>query len=165
MPRVPGELTEDCVEHAVLHRLYAAGGEVMNDGVSLPLEAVVRQGKWALYKHFKVNWLDRSISPLLASSALSIQARVGKAWASLRPSQPTMGPLRNAVLRLSEVRDDMAVAVVRELASLPHFRFADLIFVVEPENNCDRCKFFCRVILKFIIFINSLFSLFFKFIS
>ncbi|EYC04257.1 hypothetical protein Y032_0089g2313 [Ancylostoma ceylanicum] len=102
-----GELVENGVEHAVLHRLYAVGGEVMNDGVSLPLEAAVRHGKWALYKHFK--------------------ARAGKAWTSLRPSLPTMGPLRNAVLYLSEVKDTFAESVVRELASLPHFRFAALL--------------------------------------
>ncbi|RCN32986.1 ankyrin repeat protein [Ancylostoma caninum] len=39
------ELAEDGVEHAVLHRLYAVGGELMNDGASLPLEAVVRHGR------------------------------------------------------------------------------------------------------------------------
>ncbi|EYC44087.1 hypothetical protein Y032_0472g2060 [Ancylostoma ceylanicum] len=96
-----GELAEDGVEHAVLHRLYAAGCEVMNNGVSLPLEAAVRHGKWALYEHFK--------------------ARTGKAWTSLRQSQPTMGPLRNAVLHLSEVNDTFAATVVQDLASLPHF--------------------------------------------
>ncbi|RCN39949.1 hypothetical protein ANCCAN_14130 [Ancylostoma caninum] len=95
------ELAEDGVEHAVLHRLYAVGGELMNDGVSLPLEAVVRHGRWSLYKHFK--------------------ARLGKAWTTLRPSQPTMGPLRNAVLHLSEVQSTFAENVVQELASLPHF--------------------------------------------
>ncbi|KIH48454.1 hypothetical protein ANCDUO_21477, partial [Ancylostoma duodenale] len=117
-----GELADDGVEHAVLHRLYAAGGEVMNDGVSLPLEAVVRHGRWSLYKHFKVDRLDRSIPNLLAMSVFIIQARLGKAWTTLRPSQPTMGPLRNAVLHLSEVQSIFAENVVQELASLPHFR-------------------------------------------
>ncbi|EYC04244.1 hypothetical protein Y032_0089g2304 [Ancylostoma ceylanicum] len=112
-----GELAEDGVEHAVLHRLYAAGGEVMNDGVSLPLEAAVRHGKWALYKHFK--------------------ARAGKAWTSLRPSQPTLGPLRNAVLYLSEVKDTSAETVVQELASLPHFSIDEPLSLPLPYELAE----------------------------
>ncbi|ETN82209.1 Poly(ADP-ribose) polymerase catalytic domain protein, partial [Necator americanus] len=96
-----GDLAEDGVEYAVLNRLYALGSEVITDGVSRPLEAVVLNGKWPLYLHFK--------------------ARAGKAWTGLRPSQPTMGPLRNAVLRASKGRDDFADGVIRELAALPHF--------------------------------------------
>ncbi|KAK6039748.1 ankyrin repeat protein, partial [Cooperia oncophora] len=50
-----------------------------------------------------------------------LKARAGKEFGSLRPSQPTQGPLRNAVVRLSERCDADSDAVVRELASLPHF--------------------------------------------
>ncbi|WKY13160.1 hypothetical protein Q1695_004182 [Nippostrongylus brasiliensis] len=96
-----GELAHDGVEHAVLQRLYALGCEVMVDGISLPIEAAVRHGSWSLYRHFKTC--------------------VGKDFASLRPSQPTKGALRNAVLRLKEKCDDESEMVLRELAALPHF--------------------------------------------
>ncbi|KHJ91935.1 WGR domain protein [Oesophagostomum dentatum] len=100
-----GSLAVDGVEHAVLHRLYALGGEIMNDdGVSLPLEAAILNGQWELYKHFQVTL-----------------ARAEMTWTSLRPSQPALGPLRNAVLRLSKGRDDTALTVVQELSTLPRF--------------------------------------------
>ncbi|KAK6753164.1 hypothetical protein RB195_012642 [Necator americanus] len=109
-----GDLAEDGVEYAVLSRLYALGSEVITDGVSRPLEAVVLNGKWPLYLHFK--------------------ARAGKAWTGLRPSQPTMGPLRNAVLRASKGRDDFADGVIRELAALPHFSINEPLSLPLPPE-------------------------------
>uniref|UniRef100_A0A158QL91 Poly [ADP-ribose] polymerase n=2 Tax=Haemonchus placei TaxID=6290 RepID=A0A158QL91_HAEPC len=112
-----GELSDDGVEHAVLHRLYLLGCEVMNDGVSLPIESAIRRGSWSLYRHFKV--------------------RAGKDFASLRPSQPTQGPLRNAVLRLSERCDADSDVVLRELASLPHFSLDEPLSLPLPYELAE----------------------------
>ncbi|KAJ1351867.1 hypothetical protein KIN20_008029 [Parelaphostrongylus tenuis] len=96
-----GELISNSVEETVLHRLYSLGWEMMYDYVSLPVEAAILHGSWSLYNHFK--------------------SRASTSWLSLRPSQPYMGPLRNAVIRLLEQSDTYSEAIVRELAAMPNF--------------------------------------------
>ncbi|PIO61504.1 WGR domain protein, partial [Teladorsagia circumcincta] len=77
---------------------------------TIPAQVVAKGGGWEAMVYVLLDALGT--------------ARAGKDFASLRPAQPTQGPLRNAVLRLSERCDAESDVVLRELASLPHFRAA-----------------------------------------